>query len=107
MEEAPRGAPFFADQWVRAMKDCNTRLTLLSVSTLPKRQQRIAAGRARVSGIRCRIENCVQSFMAVNLNHVPPDAILVCAGARLLSVRAIIAELPALVIRTVQPIEMR
>jgi hypothetical protein len=45
--------------------------------------------------------------MAVNLNHVPLDAILVCAGARLLSVRAIIAELPALVIRTVQPIEMR
>ena len=67
----------------------------------------ITRRRKRLSGIRCRIENCVRSFTAVNLNHVPPDAILVCAGARLLSVRAIITELPALVIRTLQPIEMR
>ena len=67
----------------------------------------ITRRRRRLSGIRCRIENCVRSFTAVNLNHVPPDAMLVCPGARLLSVRAIITELPALVIRRLQPIEMR
>src|SRR5262249_57515742 len=34
-----------------------------------------ARRRKRSSGIRCRIENCVQSFTAVNLDGVEPPAV--------------------------------
>src|SRR5262249_44129693 len=47
----------------------------------------ITRRRKRLSGIRCRIENCVQSFTAVNLNHVPPDrhvGLCWCSGWRLI-----------------------
>src|SRR5262249_5382737 len=33
----------------------------------------MARRRKRSSGIRCRIENCVQSFTAVNYHRLPPD----------------------------------